>query len=158
MARIPNIEKPPGIKEPYLGMWRLALADLKDSGLWRGTVRPLLCEYIDCYRLAHEHRAIAETAVQTIHHRANKAAGEEAWDEVLPAGVRRSTESNLDSLHPGFASADREMKRAIALANELGLTPKARKALAVEAAEAPSEPSVIGRLDELAQARRRRSA
>ena len=155
MARTPDIEKPPGgLKEPYLGMWRLALKHLKETGLWQWTLRPLLDEYIFALRTAREHRAIAQDAVQTIVHYKGRP---DEYAETLPAGTRRSRESDLDSLHPGFASADREIKRAVQLAGELGITPKAQQALVAKAG-APEEPDAFTQADELATRRTRKAA
>jgi phage terminase small subunit len=155
MARTPDVEKPPGgLKEPYLGIWRYALKHLKESDLWRPTLRPLLDEYAFALRTARAHRLLAETTVQIITHYKGR---EDEWIEELPPGVRRNRESDLDSLHPGFASADREIKRAIAIAAELGITPKAQQAL-VAAADAPEEPDAFTQADELTARRTRKAA
>jgi len=151
---VPTVEKAPGIKEPWLGMWRYALADIKDSGLWRPPLRPMLDEYITCLRLAREHRAIAEKAVQTIRHRAQD--GEEAWVEELPPGIQRNRESGMDHPHPNFALALKHLAEARSLADLLGLSPKARQALTAKAEEDKSDRPAI--FDELAQARKRKSA
>lgn len=132
---VSSAEKVPGgYREPYLGIWRYAVSDLKGSGLWRVTTRPLLMEYVTCLRLAAEQRAIAESSVQTIHHRAKD--GEKAWDEVLPHGIQRNRESGMDHPHPSFAMALKHLDSARALADLLGLTPKARKAL-IDASKEP---------------------
>jgi hypothetical protein len=150
---VPTVEKAPGIHEPWLGIWRYALLDLKANGLWSPSRRPWLDAYVEALRTAAEHRAIAESAVETIHHRARD--GEPAWDEELPPGVQRNRESGMDHLHAGFGSADKELRRAMLLAEALGLTPKAQKALATKAEEAPSALTSI--LDELAPRRAAKS-
>ncbi len=154
---VPTVEKAPGIKEPWLGIWRYALKAMQEGGTWSPPMRPLLDDYVEALRVAREHRRLAETTVQVIFHKARD--GKDAWEEELPPGIRRNRESDLDSLHPGFASADREMKRAILLAGELGLTPKAQKALAEKAEEGHDEDPAFAAADRLARghAPRRRS-
>jgi hypothetical protein len=158
MGSVPHWEKPPGVKEPWLAVWRLALKAMKEVGTWSAPMKPLLDEYVTALRVAREYRAIAEAGVQTIHHRAKD--GEEAWDETLPAGIQRSMDTGIDHPHKGFDLADREMRRAMSLADMLGLTPKAQKALVEKAAEEPVEPSAFAAADRLARghapAKRRR--
>lgn len=151
---VPTVERPPkGLKSPWLDMWRGALKDMKESEVWSPVLRPLLDQMIDCYRLAAEHRATAEAAVQVIHHRARD--GEEAWDEKLPPGFQRNMESGLTSQHKGFDSALRHLSEARALADLLVLTPKAKKALgaAAGADDGPKEGHAWTQGDELARRR-----
>ena len=129
---VPTVERPPGVREPYLGMWRYALKCMKESGAWDPALRPLLDEMIHCWRLANEHRARAEA---------------EGW------AVNR--ESGLEHAHDGFKSALAHTARAIALADALGLTPKAKKALALKAEEPLKEPDAFQAADELAPRRAR---
>jgi phage terminase small subunit len=132
---IPTVEKAPGgLKDPWLGVWRFALKEMQRVGTWAPPLRPFLDEYVVALRTAREHRATAE---------------------LCP--VEENRESGLTHVHAGFASADREMRRAAQLAELLGLTPKAQRALAVKAEEPVEEPDVFAEADELA-ARRRKTA
>lgn len=131
-------------------MWRLAYDDLNKSNLWSGPIQPLLDEYITALRTAHEKRLIAEGYVQTIRHRDGDV-------EVLPAGMQRSRDTGIDHPHKNFDLADREVRRAMALANLLGLTVKAKKALARAQDEPPEESDAFAIADELAQRRERRA-
>ena len=137
MVSIPNWEKPPGIKEPWLQIWRLALKAMKESGTWSPPMRPLLDEYVTALRTAREHRLLAE---------------------IDP--VEENRESGLTHMHAGFVSASKHLADARALADLLGLTPKAQKALAEKAEEKPDESSAFAAADKLARghapARRRR--
>ena len=130
MPRKPIIEQPPKLKQPYWGMWGYAQKAMKDAGTWSASMRPLLDEYIDCWRLAAEHRTRAE---------------QRPFEE--------NRESGLEHAHDGFKSALAHSARAMALADALGLTPKAQKALAVKADEPPKESDVFQEADELAKRR-----
>ena len=86
---VPTLEKAPGgLHEPWLGIWRISLKQMKEQGTWVVSQRPLLDEYVYALRAAQSARSSAESAV--------------VWDK--------------------------HSKRALALADALGLTPKARKA------------------------------
>lgn len=128
---VPTVEKAPGgLKEPWLGMWRFALADMKESGVWRPVLRPLLDEMIEARRLQRWWIDLAETDP-----------------------VRTNRDSGLESAHDGFRLALQLGKRAQDLANELGLTPAAKKRLATQAEERPKEPDAFAEADELAKRR-----
>lgn len=139
MSNVPHYERPPAVKEPWLGIWRFALRQMQAQGTWTPVCKPLLDEYVAALRLAVEHRALAEAD---------------------PVQVNR--ESGLQHMHAGFSSADREHRRAQALAVELLLTPKAQRALiaAAKAAEKPAsaKSSVFDALDELGARRQAASA
>jgi len=159
MGRIPAVETPPtGLSKPLLAIWKFALADMRETGVWAPVLRPMLDEMVNCYRLGAQHRAVAEGTVQVIHHRAQD--GKEAWDEELPAGFQRNMDSGLTSQHKGFDSALRHFGDARALADLLGLTPKAKKQLALLASEddAPKEDSAFSQADQLAARRAARAA
>jgi hypothetical protein len=128
-------ETPPDIEAPWRGIWLAAVAELRRLGSWSEPLRPLLDSYVIALRTAAEHRLLAERKP-----------------------VERNRESGLSHMHAGFPSADRELRRAVLIANELGLTPKARKALEAgskEAADAPQNP--FDALDELAPLRSQRA-
>lgn len=137
MGAQPTIEKAPGgLKEPWLGIWRYAVKDLKASGLWRPSLQPMLVEYVNALRLAREQRLLAESTVQVWRH---KVDGE--YIEVdLPPGVERNQESGLTHMHAGFASSLKYMAEARNLAEVLGLTAKAQKALTAVSKEPDAHP------------------
>lgn len=127
---VPNLEKAPSIAEPWLGLWRVSLAEMKATDTWKTHLRPLLDRYVEGLRLASEHRAVAEVSPFT-----------------------HSERTERDYIHPGFASADREEKRAVMIAGALGLTPKALKDLgALEGSDGDDDESLAA-FDELAARR-----
>lgn len=133
---IPTVERPPGVHEPWLGMWRCALTDMKTTGVWAPVLRPLLDEMVECHRLRRE------------------------WiDRADEDPVRVNRESGLESAHDGYRLALQLGKRAQDLANELGLTPKAKKQLALLAeSEPPKENDAFAQADQLAQRREAKRA
>jgi hypothetical protein len=53
MVGIPNLEKAPGgLREPWLGYWRASLTQMREAGVWRPAMRPLLDCYVDALRRA----------------------------------------------------------------------------------------------------------
>lgn len=120
----------PSLPEPWNGIWKLAHKDMVESGVWSPAMQPLLDEYATALHLADRHRRMAE---------------------IDPVETNR--ESGLTHMHAGFASADRELKRAAMLADLLGLTARAKKALKLAAEEAQEVSPAFQRADELAQRR-----
>lgn len=92
-------------RSPWRNLWEGCQRQLKEQGTWQEQQKPLLDQYVFAVKEALEHRALAD----------EQPTAEHADGRVY--------------LHPGFASADRAVKRAASLADLLGLTPKARKAL-----------------------------
>lgn len=136
MGLRPTVERPPGFKQPWYGVWGYAFDEMKRVGTWAPAMRPFLDEYVLALRTAAEHREKAE---------------------LEPVETNR--ESGLTHMHAGFASADRETRRAAMLAHELGLTPRAQKALKALAAEPPAEGSAAFAVaDQLAVRRRAANA
>lgn len=118
---VATLERAPGLREPWLGYWRVSLRAMKDAGSWSLAVRPLLDEYIAALRMADVAR--------------------------LAAGSREFVEGEARTFaHPGIMLADRESRRALMLADALGLTPRA-----AESADAAADP--FAELDELAPRR-----
>jgi len=113
MAAIPTLEKPPGLREPWLGIWRATLTDLKASGAWRVALRPILDEYVYALRGASNARA----GFAWLNHLEDAVASEEVDWQVL---------SQIAAALP--AQWDRDTRRASALADQLALTPRGRKA------------------------------
>ena len=87
-------------------MWRHALAVMREQGTWADEQGPLLDEYVLALREAKVARDLAD------------------------ADPYHETEKGLLHPHPGFAQADRAARRAVVLAEQLVLTPKAQRALA----------------------------
>jgi phage terminase small subunit len=117
---VPTLEKAPGgLHEPWLGIWRISLKQMKEQGTWLVSQRPLLDEYVYALRAAQNARASAESAV--------------AWDK--------------------------HSKRALALADALGLTPKAQKVLAAKLKEGDEhQDDPFSGLDEIAQKRKAKAS
>lgn len=132
---VPTVEKAPGgLKEPWLGIWRYALAYLRETSLWRPTLRPLLDAYVTALRLAHEHRLLAEAAP-----------------------VETSKDTGLARMHDGFAHHIKYTSEARQLADMLGISPKTQKLLTIKADETPEEPDAFTQADQLAQRRQQKA-
>lgn len=129
MAGLPHYERPPGIHEPWLGIWRHALAEARKSGAWNPTMRPMLDAYVDQLRLYREHMAVA-----------------------LAEPYQTNRESGLTHRHDGFAAAEKALRMARDLARDLGLPKVAQLAIAEKAEEAPPPEDPFSNLDWLAGA------
>jgi hypothetical protein len=118
----------------WRGVWAAALAEMESVGTWSAVMRPMLEDYVEGWRVAADHRA-----------------------EALGRPFSHSAATDRDFAHPGFASADREAKRAAGLAERLGLTRKAQRALGLIAEGKAPAPAPVAdpfeRLDELASRR-----
>jgi phage terminase small subunit len=140
---VPAVEKAPaGLGARWHPVWRAVLAHMKAAGTWSAVQRPLVDEYVIALRTAVEHRERAQ--VEPFAH---------------------SRETDRDFAHPGFASADREVKRAVSLASTLGLTVRAQREIVKLSREiadgnddGKSRSHPLAALDELQQRRARRSA
>lgn len=135
-SSVPTVERPPeGLDATWLGVWRGLIVEAKAAGTWSPALWPHAVEYVHALRLAREHRLLAEAEP-----------------------VETNRESGLTHMHAGFADARAQGKRATELADLLGLTPRARKALALKAEEKPEEPDAFNQADELAGPRARRAS
>jgi phage terminase small subunit len=134
---VPTIERPPkGCDATWTAVWRALVVEMKAIGTWKPALWPFAVQYLHALRLAEEHRILAEADA-----------------------VDFDRESGLAHMHPGFTLGLAEQKQAVALADLLGITPKAQKALLADLPAAPpKEPRIVGRLDELSQARERKTA
>jgi phage terminase small subunit len=134
---VPTVERPPkGCDATWTAVWRAMVAEMKSVGTWKPALWPLAVDYLHCLRLAVEHRERAELSP-----------------------VEENRESGLTHAHAGFAEARAQSKQAQGLADLLGITPKAQKALLANVPDAPpKEHPIVARLDELAQARGRKTA
>jgi sugar phosphate isomerase/epimerase len=135
MSRIPTLERAPGIPEPWLGYWRASLTQSKSAGAWNAALRPLLDRYIGALRRADELRQVLDDPEVTFAQR----------DAAL-------------------VNADREERRAIALASKLGLvsTRMGARAPGKDASGTTNDNGVaadaFAELDELAPLREKRAA
>lgn len=103
-ARAPKA--PAALEASWKRVWRHALAVMREQGTWADEQGPLLDEYV----LALREAAVARGAAE--------------------ADPYHETEKGLLHPHPGFAIADRAARRAVVLAEQLVLTPKAQRQLA----------------------------
>ncbi len=110
---LPSVERPPSLPAPWLDVWRGALKAMKDHGTWAPAMRPLLDEYVFALRAASDVRE----GFGWLDHLEESVASEEIDWLVL-----RQIATGLPMVW------DRHAKRASALADQLGLTPKGRKA------------------------------
>lgn len=136
MAPIPTLEKPPAdCTGAWVPVWKALVVEMKAIGTWKPALWPHAVQYLHVLRLADEHRVLAE---------------------VEPVDLDR--ESGLAHMHAAFQSSLAHGKRATELADLLGVTPKAQKALLANMPEAPAkEPSIVGHLDQLSRQRQRRA-
>lgn len=127
MAPVPTAEKPPeGLNAYWLGVWRHCLKTLKDQGSWAWEQKPLLDEYVFAMRGA----ADARKGFKWLDHLAEAVASEDVDWVVL-----RTIATGLPT------QWDRHVKRAAALADQLGLTPRGRKAGGIGGRQEADEPA-----------------
>jgi hypothetical protein len=61
---IPTLERPPGgLREPWLGLWRVSLRAMQEQGTWTVAQRPLLDLYIGALEGATEARLAGKSTV-----------------------------------------------------------------------------------------------
>lgn len=132
---VPTAERPPeGLNAYWLGVWRHALKTMQAQGSWAWEQRPLLDEYVFALRGAQD------------------ARDGFAWLDKLEACIDDSDDvpdiawGVLAKIAGGLPTQwDRHTKRAAALADQLALTPRGRKAVDL----VDSEDSPTSALDEL---------
>lgn len=147
MAGTPTAEKPPqGLSAYWLGVWRHALKTLKDQDTWAWEQKPLLDEYVFALRGA-------EAAREGF-----------AWLEALEVYADGADDlpniawSVLREIAGGMPTQwDRHTKRASALADQLALTLRGRKAVGLVESDESTAADPFAELDEVA-ARRERHA
>jgi hypothetical protein len=131
----PTAEKPPaGLNAYWLGVWRHALKILKDQGTWAWEQKPLLDEYVFALRGAED----ARVGFKWLDHLEESVAQNEI-DFIA-----------LRTIATGLPNQwDKHTKRAAALADQLALTPRGRKAVGVGEGDDTGKPEdPFGRLDE----------
>lgn len=133
----PTSERPPkGLDAEWSGVWRTALKAVKEQGTWAAEQKPLLDEYIFALRAAEATRDGFGWL------RALEAYAEDA-DELPEIAW-----SVLGQIAVGLPTQwDRHTKRAAALADQLALTPRGRKAINLVDDEDQDEPRGFEALD-----------
>lgn len=151
MAGKPVAERPPkGLNVYWLGVWRRALAVMKEQESWSPELRPLLDEYVYALRAAETSRLGFKwlDALELYAEQADELP-EIAWS------VLREIAGSLPT------QWDRHAKRAAALADQLALTPRGRKASGVgKQTEEPIDPffALDAPPDEVGARRRKRAS
>lgn len=144
MAGTPVAERPPkGLDAEHLGIWRHAVKVLKDQDSWSWELAPLLAEYVYALMAARD----ARVGFEWLHRLEDVADSEIEWQI-------------LGRIAGGLPTAwDRHTKRAAALADQLALTPRGRKAVGVGEQEETSKPAdPFAALDQVSEQRRRRAS
>lgn len=121
MGSRPTAERPPsGLNSYWTHTWDRALKVLQDDGTWAWELKPLLDEYVYALRAAEATRdGFAWLAALERYAEDAEDLPEIAW-------------SVLGKIADGLpAQWDRHTKRAAALADQLALTPRGRKAAGV---------------------------
>jgi hypothetical protein len=149
MAPRPTAERPPsGLNSYWTHVWDLGLEVLKEQGTWAWELKPLLDEYVFALRAAEATRDGFEWLEAL-----NKYAGVNS-DEMPDIAW-----SVLGQVASGLPTQwDRHTKRASALADQLALTPRGRKAIGLARSDdEAAEGDPLAELDELAERRATRS-
>jgi hypothetical protein len=141
MPSVPTAERPPaGLNSYWTGTWRRALKILKEQGTWAWEQKPLLDEYIHALHAAESSRK----GFAWLDHLEDAVASEEIdWIALRTIATGLPTQW------------DRHTKRAAALADQLALTPRGRKAINVgdDQGDAGKANDPLSGLDELATRR-----
>jgi hypothetical protein len=123
---VPTAEKPPkGLNAYWLGVWRHALKTLKEQGTWAWEQRPLLDEYVYAMKAAQEARQGFDWLDALESYAKANASEMELPDWRALAQIT----SALPTMW------DKHAKRAAALADQLALTPRGRKAIGMKREE-----------------------
>ncbi len=155
---VPTAEQPPeGLDAHHLGVWRHCLKVLKDQGSWDWELAPLLAEYVYALMGAKSARDGWEWLGKFEQH-VERLADSSDPDSVDWTALSRVT-ARLDRIAGGMpVQWDRHTERAAALADQLALTARGRKAAGIGESddEQPADPfAEIDAADELAERRGR---
>lgn len=130
----PMAERPPkGLSAHWLGVWRGALKVMKQQGTWSWEQKPLLDEYVYALRAADDCRQGFDWLDGML---------ERDWEKFEDLRV-------LERIAVGLPVRwDQHAKRAAALADQLVLTPRGRKAAGIgqDDEDEPPAPSAIDQL------------
>lgn len=144
-SSVPTAERPPeGLNAYWLGVWRHALKQLQDQGSWAWEQKPLLDEYVYALKAAEDARKGFKwlDALEVYAENADDLP-EIAWSTL------RGIASGLPNVW------DRHAKRAMALADQLALTDRGRKAADIHDGDEAEEPSGLDALDNVTPIRGR---
>lgn len=149
MAPRPTAERSPsGLNSYWTHTWDCALNVLKEQGSWSWELKPLLDEYVFALRAAEATRdgfAWLDALEQYVDNA--DELPEIAWS------VLREIAGSLPT------QWDRHTKRAAALADQLALTPRGRKAVGIGGSdEEPAAAGGFADLDELEPRRQRKAS
>jgi hypothetical protein len=142
---VPTAERPPqGLDAYWLGVWRHALKQLRAQGSWAWEQKPLLDEYVFALKGAEDARkGFKWLDALEVYAEAAEDLPEIAW-------------STLARIAGGLpAQWDRHTKRAMALADQLALTDRGRKAADIHADEDDEPVSALDALDNVTPIRGR---
>jgi hypothetical protein len=118
---VPSIEKcPSGLDPKWSATWRLTRDELKEAGTFSASMRPLLDEFVFALKAAEEAR-IGFRWLDSLEQYA-EASDPDDLPEIAWT-VLRQIATGLPVVW------DKHAKRASALADQLGLSPKAQRAL-----------------------------
>ncbi len=142
----PVAERPPqGLDADWLGVWRHALKTLQAQHSWAWEQKPLLDEYVFALRGAEDARKGFEwLKALEVYADAADDLPEIAW-------------TTLGKIASGLPTQwDRHTKRAMALADQLALTDRGRKAAGIGDSDEPEAPqSTLDALDNVTPIRGR---
>lgn len=142
---VPTAEQPPrGLSAYWLGVWRHALKQLQAQGSWAWESKPLLDEYVYALKAAEDARKGFKwlDALEEYAENADDTP-EIAW-------------TVLGRIASGLPSQwDKHTKRAMALADQLALTDRGRKAAGIrDDDDAEEAGSALDKLDNVTPIRR----
>ena len=157
---VPTAERPPeGLDAHHLGVWRHCLKTLREQGSWRWELAPLLAEYVYALMGAQDARDGWGWLGRLAEHIEQLADAADP-NSVDWAALSRVT-ARLDRIAGGIpVQWDRHTKRAAALADQLALTPRGRKAAGIGESndEESDDPfAAIDAHDELAERRAKKT-
>lgn len=140
---VPVAERPPeGLDAHHLGIWRHALKTLQAQSTWDWELAPLLAEYVHALQGARD----ARVGFEWLDRLEDIAAEDVEWAALRAIATGLPTQW------------DRHTKRAAALADQLALTPRGRKAAGIGEQDDDSKPedpfAAIDAHDELDAKRR----
>lgn len=146
----PTAERPPrGLDANWLGVWRHALKTLQEQGSWAWEQAPLLAEYVYALREAEKARESLPALARELG----------VWLRDHPGDQTPVAWTTVGKIASGApVQWDRHVKRAMALADQLALSDRGRRAAGQGAGEPEPEPDDLDLLDELAPRREARGA
>lgn len=147
MAGRSTADRPPqGLDAHHLGVWRHAYRCLVEQESWAWEQAPLLSEYVHALQSAQEARDGFRWLERLVDHIERLTEGDA--DAVDWEALSRIT-GRLERIAAGLpVQWDRHAKRAAALADQLALTPRGRKAAGI-GEQRDDEPQPADPFDEI---------